>query len=193
MAENESLDLGKSRRWRRVLDAVVDGKSAEQIASRAAESLRKTINALHKPVFGGSSPQVPLADMFNAFEQGHYAVERIVRQCRGHDFALLFRDSTFGAESREAVATNFLSVICEKFFDQIEMHTVKADGQHTVGRVRSQLDQVQAHLRSDLKRFAQQLAANPNRKLRRPWANTATEAIINTPSILKESLLGIKR
>ncbi len=193
MAENESLDLGKSRRWRRVLDAVVDGKSAEQIASVAAESLRKTVNALHKPVFDRSSPQVPLADMLNAVLHDPCEVDRIVRRCHGHDFAYLFHDSTLGAESREDAAKKFLSAICEKYFDKIELQVVKADGQHTVGRVRSQLDQVQAHLRSDIKRFAQKLAANPNRILRRPWVSSAAKAIINTPSILKESLLGIKR
>lgn len=32
MAENESLDPGKARRWRRVLRAVEDGKGPEAIA-----------------------------------------------------------------------------------------------------------------------------------------------------------------
>jgi len=193
MAENESLDLGKSLRWRRVLNAVNDNKPQDQIASLVFLCLIKTVNALRKPVVGGTSPQIPLADMLNAVGQDHCEVERIVRRCRGHDFALLFRDSTHGAASREVAAENFLSAICEKFFDQIEMQAVKADGQHTFRRVRSQLDQVQAHLRSDIKRSAQQLAANPNHTLRRPKSLRATEAAINNQSILKESLLGIKR
>ncbi len=193
MAENESLDLGKARRWCRVLNALVDGKPAGQIASLAAVCLRQTVNALRKPVVKDGPPQLPLADMLNAVVHNPREVERIVRRCHGHDFAHLFHDSTHGAGSREVAAESFLSTICEKYCDQIEIQAVKADGQHTFARVRSQLDQVQAHLRSDVKRFSQQLAADPNRTLRRTKSSSAAEAAINTQSILKESLLGIKR
>ena len=151
------------------------------------------MNALRKPVVEGGLPQIPLADMLNAVVHNPCEVELIVRRCRGHDFAHLFHDSTFGAESREVAVESFLSAICEKYCDQIEIQAVKADGQHTFTRVRSQLDQVQSHLRSDVKRFAQQLAADPNRTLRRSRSSSATEVVINTQSVLEESLLWIKR
>ncbi len=136
---------------------------------------------------------MPLADMLDAVVHDPCEFERIVRRCRGHDFALLFRDSTLGVRSRKVAAENFLSSIVEKFCDKIEIQAVKDGEQYTLPYIRSQLDQVQAHLRSDIKKLSQQLAANPNRALRRPRLNRATESLINIPSILKESLLGIKR
>lgn len=190
MAENESLDLGKARRWLRVLRALVDGKSASQIASLASVCLRQTVNALRKPAIEGGPPQVPLADLLNAIGNP-CEVERIVRQCHGHDFAYLFQDSTLNTLSREVASENFLSAICEKYCDQIEMQAVHADGQQMFARVRSQLDQVQAHLRPEINRIAQQLATNPSRSLRRPRSCDANE--ISTQSVLGESLLGIKR
>jgi hypothetical protein len=192
MAENESLDLGKARRWHRVFRAVVDGRSAGQIASLASVCLRQTVNALRKPAFGSGPPQVPIADLLNAVGDP-CEVERLVRRCQGHDFAHLFRDSTLNTESREVAAENFLSAICEKFCDQIVMKAVQADGQHTFTRERSLLEQVQAQLGTDIKRIAQQLATNPNQILRRPRSVDAKETAINTQSILGESLLGIKR
>lgn len=192
MAENESLDLGRARRWLRVLRAVLEGKPPDQIAVLAGACLRQTIKVLRKPVKGGP-PQLPLTDLLNAIGNDPCAVERIVKQCQGHDFAYLFHDSTFDAQSREAAAESFVTAIREKYFDQIEIQAVKADGQHTFTRIRSQLDQVHAHLRLEIKQIAQQLAANPSHSLRRPRSNGESEIVINTQSVLGESLLGLKR
>ena len=77
--------------------------------------------------------------MLNCLGNAH-EMERIVKQCHGHDFVHLFRDSTVGVISREIAMENFLSAICEKYSEQIEMHAVASDGQRTFARARSELD-----------------------------------------------------
>ena len=193
MAENESLDLRKSPRWRRLLDAVKNGTPANQMALLAKRCLIETVNALSKPLYAGGPPQVPLAELLDAVVHNPQEIKQIVRRCHGHDFVLLLCDSTLGVVSCEVAAENFLSAIVEKYCAKIEIQAAKDGGQYTLPRIRSQLDQMQAHLRSDKKKLAQQLAANPNRTLRRTGLNRATESRINLPSVLKESLLGTKR
>ena len=63
MAENESLDLGRMRRWQRVYRAIGDGQSVEQTTDLAETCLRQTINAIRKPVDRGGPPQVPHGDL----------------------------------------------------------------------------------------------------------------------------------
>ncbi len=167
MAENESLDLGKSPRWRRVLRAVLDDKPADEVVASVSECLRLSVNALHSPASGYGSPQVPLADLFDAIGDPR-EVDRLVRRCSGHDYAQLFRDSTVDAKTREAASESFLNAICEKFFGQIEMEAVKPD----------------------LERFAQQLAANPGSLLRRSRRSGRSGTAVNTETVLNESLLG---
>ena len=189
MAENEELDLGKSLRWRRVLNAVLDDKPADEIAALVVVCLRLSVNALRRPVFGGCSPQVPLADLLDAIGTP-CEVDRIVRGCGRHDYAQLFRDSTVDAKTRREGSESFLDGICEKCFDQIKMKTVQTDGYHTFPHVRSRLDEVKALIKPDVKRIAQQLAANPSASLRRPRSSGRSGTGINTQSVLSESLLG---
>jgi hypothetical protein len=193
MAENESLDLARTRRWQRVYRAIVGGQSAEQIADLAEVCLRQTINAIHKPVDRGGPPQVPLGDLLNALECGPKEVERIVQDCKGHDFARLFQNSGLDTPCREVAAENFLLAIYDKYSDQIAMQCVQ-DGRYTFARVRLKLDQIQSTLRPGIRQLAHQLAANPNRPLRRS-KSSKTETItstINTESVLSESLLGLR-
>lgn len=192
MAENESLDLRKARRWQRMLGAIKEGQSVGQIASLASVCLRKTINALRKPAFGVGPAQVPICDLINAVGD-RCAIERIVRRCGCHDFALLFRDSSLNASTSQGVVENWLSGICEKYCDQMALQIVRPGSQYTFSQERSILEQVQSQLKPDIKLIAQQLVSNPNKTLRRSRAIDVNEKTINTESILKESLLGIKR
>lgn len=188
MAENESLDLGRSRRWRRVYIAVQDDKSAAQIAQLVISCLKLTIKALRKPAYDGGPAQMPLSDLLNAVGNP-YELEQIVRQSHGHDFARLFRDSTIGVISREVATERFLSAIDEKFFDQIEMRAVQTDGKFTFLRLRSKFNEVQNLIQPEVKHIAQQLVANPNSSLPRRRSSVISE--IDTQSMLGESLLGL--
>ena len=188
MAENEYLDIGRSHRWRRVYDAVRDGRPIDQIVRLFGACLRKVIQALRKPLFEGGPPQVPLGDLLNAFERGPGALDRVVRECRGHDFALLFRDAVYGATSRGEAMEQFLSAVCEKICDQIEHKTACPDGQRTFGRIRSTLDQVEEGLKPEISRLAGRLAANPESRLRPKGEHVS---VPDTRSTLNESLLGL--
>lgn len=188
MAENEYLDIGKSHRWHRVYDAVRDGIPIDQVIRLFEVCLRKVIKALREPLFEGGPPQVPLGDLLNAFGRDPGALDRVVRGCRGHDFALLFRDAVYGATSRREVMEQFLSAVCEKICDQIEHKIACPDGQRTFGRIRSTLDQVEEGLKPEISRLAGQLAADPESRLTRPKSEHIL--VPDTRSILKESLLG---
>ncbi len=189
MAENEYLDISRSHRWHRVYDAVRDDEPVDQIVDLAEISLRETIRALHKPLFPGGPPQVPLGDLLSAVEDGPGALDRVVRRCRGHDFALLFRDASRGATSRKEAREQFLSAVCEKICDQIEHKIVCPDGQRTFGRIRATLDQVTQGLGPEISRLAGQLAADPESKLVRSRGRRSP--VPDTRAILKESLLGV--
>ena len=82
----------------------------------------------------------------------------------------------------------FLSTVCEKICDQIEHKTACPDGQHTFGRIRSTLDQVEEGLKPEISRLSERLAANPESRLRLKGEHVS---VPDTRSILSESLLGL--
>jgi hypothetical protein len=188
MAENEYLDIGKSHRWHRVYDAVRDERPIDQIIGLFGVCLREVIRVLRKPLLRGGPPQVPLRDLLDAFERGPEALDRVVRKCRGHDYALLFRDASCGTRSRTEAMEQFLSAVCEKICDQIEHRSARPDGQRTFGQIRSTLNQVEEGLKPEISRLAGKLAANPESRLMRPKGEHVL--VPDTRSILKESLLG---
>ena len=194
MAENESLDLGRSRRWQRVCRAIAEGEQSHNVAALVARSLRKTVNGIRKPIYKDGLAQIPLRELVDTIERNHEGIDQIVRECEGHDYAHLFKSSTVGVYTRVDALEKYLSAICDKFFDQISMHCVKCDGKSTFGEMRSKLNQVRDHLRPDITRMAQQLSANPDKPLR-PKALSIEKSIVSvdTKSILNESLLGLKR
>ena len=187
MAENKYLDIDKSLRWRRVYDAVRNESSIDRIVRLSGACLRKAMNAIREPLFEGGPPQIPLSDLFEAFEHGPEALARVVRRCRGHDYACLFQDAIHGATSRGEAMEQFLSAVYEKIRDQVEHRIACPDGQHTFGRIRLILDQVEVGLKPEISRIARQLASDPRSRLRRPKGEDALVA--DTKSILNESLL----
>lgn len=194
MAENESLDLGKSRRWQRVYHAIRDGYRADQVAGLARICLQRTINAIGKPIFKDGPPQVPLADLLGKLEHDPRGIDEIVRKCNGHDYARLFRDAALGAETREEGLKKFMFAICDKFFDQVAMQSVTPDGKNTFHQVRSVLNQTRKCLEPEVTRMSQQLSVNPDKPLRsRAFSSEKNTVSIDTKSILKESLLGLRQ
>ena len=189
MAENEYLDISRSHRWHRVYDAVRDGKPIDQIIDLTGISLRKVLRNLRKPFYVGGPPQVPLGDLLNAFEHGPGPLDEIVRRCRGHDFAALFRDASCGATSRREAMEQFLSAVFQRISDQIEHKIVCPDGQRTFGRIRSTLDQVAEGLKPEIGRLAEELAADPESRLTRPTGKRFL--VPDTRTILRQSLLGV--
>jgi len=189
MAESEYLDISKTHRWHRVYDAVRDGRPIDQIIDLSELSLRKVIKNLRTPLYIEGPPQVPLGDLLDAFEHGLGALDNIVRQCHGHDYAVLFRDASCGATSRREAMEQFLSAVFERISDQIEHKIVCPNGQRTFGRVHSTLNQVAEGLKPRISRLAGQLAADPESRLTRPRGSRVPVA--DTSSILGQSLLGV--
>jgi hypothetical protein len=183
MAENECLDLGKSRRWCRVRDAVVAERTPEELEKLAGVCLRQTLNALRKPIVGSAGPQIPLGDFLDAIERGPSEVEHIVKRCHGHDYARLFRDVTLDAVSREDALARFISAIRDKFFDQIALNAVGRNDKLTFSAIRLKLDETSDRLKPEIQGISRQLAENPACRLRGRQA-------VDTESILGESLLG---
>jgi hypothetical protein len=189
MAENEYLDIGRSHRWHRVYDAVRDDRPVDQIIDLFEITLRKVIRGLREPLFAGGPPQVPLGDLLNAVGDEPAALDRIVRGCRGHDFAVLFRDASCGATSRREAMDQFLSAVVDKISDQIEHKIVCPDGQRTFGHVHFTLSQVAEGLKPRVSRLAEQLAADPQSRLTGPRGKRIL--VPDTRSILRQSLLGV--
>lgn len=190
MAENESLDLFKTRRWQRVYDAILKGRSASQLASLTYSCLRQTISALQKRILPNGPPQVVLDDLFDAVGD-RIKMRELVRLHKGHDFAVLFHDSAICALTRENASESFLNAICDKYFDQIALLAIQNDHTQRFPRIRNQIEQAKAIMRPELENLAKQLAANPSKRLRR--SRKVESVAIDTHSLLGESLLGLKR
>ncbi|GAG26716.1 unnamed protein product, partial [marine sediment metagenome] len=162
MAENESLDLGRARRWRQVLNAVVSGQPTDQIALLVLACVRQTLKKLRSPIVQGRPPQIPFAALLDAVFGDRGEFRRIVNRCQGHEFAQLFYDCTFGALSREDAVERFLLATFDRYADQIVIEAAKADNSHTFPQVQSLLDHVRARVEPGLRDIAQQLAVDPN-------------------------------
>jgi len=192
MAENESLDLGRSLRWRRVLTALLVGQSTEHMARLVDICIRRTVNALREPATRNGPCQVRHDELFEAWERGPQELRRAVREHQGHDFAVLFSQSTAGAASREDAAVKYLGAIVDKYFDQIKHRSMSWDGVHSVLTVSAQLEAVRARLEPDMKRYAANLARSPKKSLvSKRGASRGRVPAFDTESVLKESLIGL--
>ena len=112
MAENESLDLFKSRRWQTVLQLVLRRELSQVTANKARQCLHRTIRAVMK--------QIPLEALLSAACDAPHVLPEIIRQCKqGRDYARQFQDVAEAGAGREAILENYLWSVCDRFFDQI--------------------------------------------------------------------------
>jgi len=176
MAENEMLDLGKSRRWQNLCRLIQAHASVEDIWAEAKDCLPKTLQNVAK--------QIPLSDMLMAAEEGNGNLGELVRNCqKAKDFARLLQvcaeQAANGGLNHGSIAESFIWAIFDKFYDQIRMESVSAECAHNF----QTLDQLRAELKLKLAPTVQELARQLYRKtndrttpIRMPKTTTAQKA-----------------
>jgi len=186
MAENESLDLGKSPRWQSVYRAVMDGEPSESVAQKTRACLCRTVRALKE--------LIPFDRLLSAASNPETLLD-LARQCgKGRDFALLFHDIAV-AENRmnkEGLLRTFFATICDRYLGQIEARAFPSERWTNLSDLRCHLAEVREFelLTGEIDRFAHKLAENPDcrpRMRRRDNGSSATHDLLN------ESLLGVPR
>src|SRR5687767_12856298 len=119
MAESESLNLGRARRWQTVVQAVVDGASTKDLTELARKCLYRTLQAVRK--------QVPFDALLNAACNCPDTLPDLIRGCRlGRDYAQLFQQVASEGASREEILLAYQEAVCTNFFDQIRGQVVGA-------------------------------------------------------------------
>lgn len=182
MAENETLDLDGSPRWRRVFRAVDEGKPADIVARVVVESLFRTLRRVQK--------QIPLNLLLLAAESQPEQVGPLIRQCKGHDYAVLFGEVLEPSVTREHVARNFVQAILEKFSDQIICRAVPSQRWPQMHEVVDFMHEIGNRLLPDVDRIARNWAADPQWKpVMTRTSNTSATLVDKTETILGESLL----
>ncbi|MBI3467980.1 MAG: hypothetical protein HY000_33655 [Planctomycetes bacterium] len=181
--ENETLDLGKTPRWRIVDRAIQDDEAPGAIARKVGRCLCKTLKRVSK--------QLPLPRFFAAAELGDLgALRRLVRDYRQHPYARLFFEVAQGHPARDAVALaeDILRQILWKFLDQIAISSVGAKRIPRFSDCGGLIDEVLNIADPDIRYLARQIAENPGRVPRMPRRrNTEPEQL--TEQMLGESLL----
>src|SRR5947209_6125968 len=112
MAESESLNVGRARRWQPVLQAAGNGASVDALTVMARRCLYRTIRAVRK--------QIPLNDLLNAACNNPSTLPDLIRGCKqGRDYARLFQRVACPGASREQVLIAYQEAVCTNFLDQI--------------------------------------------------------------------------
>ena len=182
MAENEEIDLSKARRWQSVVQALKRGESVDPVADKVRDCLYKTLRSLRK--------KIPLEELIRAIDIGAPALDRLARKCdAGREFAELLAQVAAEGGTRETVLEDFVTDICNAFFDQILHQIVPSSGWPDVSGLRAFLDQVLAHLRADVERIARKFAENPGWNPRQARRSQGALSPDTTSEMLQESLL----
>ena len=185
MAENESLDLDGSYRWRKVFRAVQRGDYLDAVSLLVAESLYKTIRRVQK--------QIPLDQLLDAAETQPDAVGQIIRQCRGHDFAQLFGEVLEPGIGRKATVRNFIEAILEKFSDQIVCCAVPSGRWPQMHEIMDFMHDVGGRLKPDIERIAEKWSNDPTWMPRMKPTGARVAAADQTRAMLNDSILGLSR
>jgi hypothetical protein len=162
MAENESLNLGRSRRWQTVLQKVGQGGTTDEIATDARRCLYRTLKAVRK--------QIPFGALLDAACKDADALPDLIRECRqGRDYARLFQHVACEGASREEVLQDYQRALCDNFFDQIRGRVARSPtGEPSPAVIRERLNDVKETLGADFKCIASKLAENPEAKINMP-------------------------
>lgn len=184
MAENESLDLGKTPRWQRVHHAILGGETSDQVADKARQSLYRTLRAVKK--------LIPFDQLLSAACNDPDALLDLIRQCgKGRQFARLFQDVADKGRGREGVLQDYLGTICDTYLEQIAPHSFPSERWLSVADLRRHLSEVRELLKDDIGRIAHKLAENPEWLPRMRPSRNGSGPKNSTHALLNESLLGV--
>ena len=143
MAENETLDLRTSRRWENLCRLIQSQASKEDILEEVKSCLTKTLQNIGK--------RIPLTDMLVAAEQDPESIRKLGKNCHeAKDFVNLLQvcaeQAANGGADHDTVAEAFIWTIFDRFYDQICIKCVSAEGTHSFLELR----QLGVSLRAEL-------------------------------------------
>ncbi len=189
MAENESLDLGKSKRWRAVHQVVLDGLPTPRAARRALRSLFGTIRAVQKQF---KEHGVTLDQFLEAAQAGdRNTLSVLTKQCKGHDFARLFLEVAESGIGRESLVEEYAWAVCDKFLDQIEYGVASVKQRRWLPDIHRYLDEVRGLMEEDVHRLAGKLAEDADWLPKMRPGKAANGMADETAEKLGESLLAL--
>jgi hypothetical protein len=183
MAENESLDLGRAPRWKRVHRSVMDGEPSESVADEARASLCRTVRAIMR--------LIPFDELLSAACDDPDALPDLIRGCgKGREFANRFLFVAEKGASREDVLHAYLETIYDGFLEQIAANSFPSQRWSNLPEFRRYLAEVRDLLAHEIDRIAHKMAEDPKWRPRvRPRRNGSN----STHELLHESLLGVAR
>lgn len=189
MAENESLDLGSSPRMRRVLDAVRNGSTSSEVASKLATAL---IGGLRSALKQFQRNGVTLADLLKRRDCPQ-AIRMLVRKVRGHIYARLFAEAATasGPTDRDCLS-GWIDSVLDKFSDQICHRVAGSEHYPTVEDVQTFAAEVRDHIHPVVERLVTKFAQDPN-SLPRQTPKKGDVPVNATVDLMNFSLLGAKR
>jgi len=180
MAENESLDLGKMTRWRRVLQSFERNGPTSETVRAAQRALYQTTKSVRK--------QIPLDDLIEAARSDRSRRPELVRRCRlGRQHAELIQRCVRPGMDRLTAYAVYLQAVGDRFFDQIAVAAPCPDKGLTPYDVHVHRVEVQNQLRPDIDRLAKRLSEDPAGDIRVPPRKGA--GADETPEVLNFSLL----
>lgn len=183
MAENESLDLGKTPRWKRVHRAVINREPLDTVVQKARESLCRTLRNLMKII--------PFDQLLSAACNDRDSVRDLIRQCnKGREFAQLFYVVSKPGMCRRDVCQACFDEICDEYIRQIESNSFPSEQWQNLPDLRHYLSEVREQLGYDTAKFSDNFTEDPNWRPRIPRSRNRSTA---TADLMKESLLSVSR
>ncbi len=114
MAENERLDVVKSRRWLILMRQVKAGAADDAVLPLLGRNLVKTLRAAAK--------QIPICECLRAHESGQ-EVEPLLRSHLSHDFAQLLLLVSRDTASPDPLSVRYVEAVLDRYLDQIGHRT----------------------------------------------------------------------
>lgn len=166
MAENESLDLRQSPRWRKVYRVVADGvMPMDDLEEEFRKALYRTVRESIKQM---RDCGVDFAEFLAAVESNADCLQGLVWQCHSPEFAELLADQVpTDAPTREIIRAA-LDEMWERLAVQFEERLVEDEIFPNFPEARAHLEEIRTRLNCDLDRIAEKLATNPTRIPRKP-------------------------
>jgi hypothetical protein len=184
MAENESLDLGRTTRWRRVLQSFERNDPVVETVYAARRALCQTVKSVRE--------QIPLDDLIEAACGDRSRLSELIRQCQqGRQHAELIKRSVRPDMDRLTAYAVYLEAIGDRFFDQIAVAAPCPNKGLTAHDVQVRRVEVENQLRSEIDRLAKRINDDPACRIRvPPRKGTATD---ETKELLNFSLVDPSR
>jgi len=161
MAEDERLDLKRSRRWREVYTLFARGEPMDRIREKVIRCLYGAFRRLVRE-YG-----FPMRELLEAAAGSGGSVRDVVRRCeKGREYAQFFELEAGRGLSRQAILAHVCNAVCDRVFDQIEMEEVVSGRLRDFSEHADLLRDLKASLQEPIERLATKVAEDPSRPVR---------------------------